>query len=69
MMKKIAALCLVFLLVVPLFAVPASAEDIPELGLEAALKKAQEFNEWMSARSDDEIAAEMHVSRWDVLSP
>ena len=68
MMKKTFALILLILLLAGC-AVPALAEDIPEPGLEAALQKAQEFNEWMSQRTDDEIAAEMHISRWDVLSP
>ena len=67
-MKKTFAVILLILLLAGC-AVPALAEDIPEPGLEAALQKAQEFNEWMSQRTDDEIAAEMHISRWDVLSP
>ena len=63
---------IVYLLITALlmsFCAAAMGENIPELGLEEALKRAQEFNEWMSARTDDEIAAEMGVSRWDVLSP
>ena len=68
MMKK----SIVFLLITALlmsFCAAAMGENIPEPGLEEALKRAQEFNEWMSTRTDDEIAAEMGVSRWDVLSP
>ena len=68
MMKK----SIVFLLITALlmsFCAAAMGENIPEPGLKEALKRAQEFNEWMSARTDDEIAAEMGVSRWDVLSP
>ena len=68
MMKKTFAVILLILLFAGC-AMPALAEDIPEPGLEAALRKAQEFNEWMRQRTDDEIAAEMHISRWDVLSP
>ena len=68
-MKKVTVFCVLLLLLFSLCGLPALAEDILELGLEEALKKAQEFNEWMSARTDDEIASEMHISRWDVLSP
>ncbi|MBQ3374617.1 MAG: hypothetical protein IJG40_15945 [Oscillospiraceae bacterium] len=68
MMKKTFAVILLILLLAGC-AVPSFAEDIPEPGLDAALRKAQEFNEWMRQRTDDEIAAEMHISRWDVLSP
>ena len=69
MMKKtILFLCLALLLLA-CSAVPAQAEDIPEVGLEEALRRAQEFNEWMQQRSDEEIAAEMGISKWDVLSP
>ena len=67
-MKKTFAVILWILLLAGCV-MPAFAEDIPEPGLEAALRKAQEFNEWMRQRTDDEIAAEMHISRWDVLSP
>ena len=68
MMKKTFAVILLILLLAGC-AMPSFAEDIPEPGLDAALRKAQEFNEWMRQRTDDEIAAEMHISRWDVLSP
>ena len=69
MMKKTLLFLCLALMLLACSAVPAQAENIPELGLEEALIKAQEFNEWMQQRSDEEIAAEMGISKWDVLSP
>ena len=47
----------------------ASAEDISEPGLEKALAKADAFNAWMRERTDQQIADEMGISVWNVLSP
>ena len=47
----------------------AFADEIPEVGLEAALEKAQAFNEWMDQRTAEQIAEEMGISVWSVLSP
>ena len=47
----------------------AFADEIPEVGLEAALAKAQAFNEWKQQRTAEQIAAEKGISVWDVLSP
>lgn len=48
----------------------AFAEDeIPAPGLEAALKKADEFNAWRRSKTAEEIAQENNLSIWDVLSP
>ena len=47
----------------------AFADEIPEVGLKAALEKAQAFNEWMDQRTAEQIAEEMGISVWSVLSP
>ena len=47
----------------------AYADEIPEVGLQAALEKAQALNEWMDQRTAEEIAQEMGISVWSVLSP
>ena len=43
-------------------------EEYTDVGLDAALQRARELNEWMSGKTDEEIAAEKHISVWDVLS-
>ncbi len=67
MWKKIITFLLVFaVLLVPCLS--AYADEIPEVGLDAALVRAQEFNEWKEQRSAEQIAAELGLSVWDVLS-
>ena len=67
MTKKLtAALLAVFLL--GSLCLTAFADEIPEVGLEQALKKAREFNEWKQQHTAEQIAAEKGISIWDVLS-
>lgn len=59
------------LMVVLLFAclpVALAAEEIPAPGLDAALEKAKQYNAWITGKSAAEVAAELNVSEWDVLS-
>lgn len=71
MFKRITLLfviCSVFMLCISINSL-AYAEDIPEPGLEKALAKADAFNAWMRECTDQEIADEMGISVWTVLSP
>ena len=65
--KKIIALLILLTL---LAGCTAFAEDeIPAPGLEAALKRADEFNAWRRDKTAEEIAKEKNLSVWDVMSP
>lgn len=54
-----------------LFATGAAlyGEEYADPGLPAALEKAQKFNEWMQGKTDQQIADELGIGVWYVLSP
>lgn len=60
------ALCLVFAIAPCTF---AAGEEITEVGVEAALEKAREKNEWIKSHTAEEIAAAEGIYYWDVISP
>lgn len=70
MKKRLIAAAIVLCLLIALFpAAFADGEEVTEVGIEAALVKAREKNEWIKSHTADEIAAAEGIYYWDVISP
>ena len=67
-MRRAAALLFALVLLMGCLPGALAEEEIPALGLANALEKARQYNAWITGKSAAEVAAELNVSEWDVLS-